>query len=291
MKYNATNPPLQCMMTNSTCYKKTRRMEVKGILWHSTGANNPTLKRYVQPSSNDPNYSKLMNMLGKNNNGNDWNHIEHQAGLNCWIGKLADGSITTIQTMPWDYRPWGCGSGKKGSCNNGWIQFEICEDGLKDKNYFDKVYKEACEITAYLCKMYNIDPKGYTTMNGVRVPRILCHYDSYHLGLGSNHGDVQYWFSKFGKSMESVRNDVAKILSNTEEDEEMTQEQFNKMMNNYLVELSKKNPGNWSASGRQFCEENGIIKGGDNGLKMYQKFLTREEMAVMLERYHNNVKD
>ena len=35
------------MMTNSTCYKGTRTMAVKGILWHSTGANNPNLKRYV----------------------------------------------------------------------------------------------------------------------------------------------------------------------------------------------------------------------------------------------------
>lgn len=48
------------MLTNSTCYKGTSPMEVKGVLWHSTGANNPTLKRYVQPSTDDPNYSYLM---------------------------------------------------------------------------------------------------------------------------------------------------------------------------------------------------------------------------------------
>lgn len=33
-------------MTQSTCYKGTSKMTVKGVLWHSTGANNPTLKRY-----------------------------------------------------------------------------------------------------------------------------------------------------------------------------------------------------------------------------------------------------
>ena len=52
------------------------------------------------------------------------------AGLNAFIGYLRDGSVSTIQTMPWNFRPWGCGSGIKGSCNNGWIQFEICEDNL-----------------------------------------------------------------------------------------------------------------------------------------------------------------
>jgi hypothetical protein len=35
------------MMTNSTCYQQTKTMEVKGILWHSTGCNNPNIKRYV----------------------------------------------------------------------------------------------------------------------------------------------------------------------------------------------------------------------------------------------------
>ena len=213
MKYNSNNKPLVCMQTNSTCYKGTRTMTVLGVLWHSTGANNPNLKRYVQPSSNDANYDQLMKLLGKNSYGNDWNHIEHQAGLNCWIGKLADGTVTTVQTMPWNYRPWGCGSGSKGSCNSGWIQFEICEDSLTDKAYFDKVYNEGVEITAYLCKMYNLDPKGTVTVNGVKVPVILDHATSYKLGMGGNHGDVQHWFKRYGKTLDDVRNDVAKLLS------------------------------------------------------------------------------
>ena len=216
MKYNENNKPLVCMMTQSTCYKGTSTMTPKGVLWHSTGANNPTLKRYVQPDDNATNKSDLIALIGKNNNGNDWNHINRQAGVNCWIGKLADGTVATVQTMPWNYKPWGCGSGSKGSCNNGWIQFEICEDGLTDKNYFNKVYKEACEITAYLCKMYNIDPKGTVTVNGVKVPTILCHADSYDLKMGSNHGDVDHWFSKHGKTMADARDDVADLLAAAE---------------------------------------------------------------------------
>ncbi len=213
MKYNENNKPLACMQTQSTCYKGTRMMDVKGVLWHSTGANNPTLKRYVQPSDNAPDREAWLELLGKNQYNNDWNHIEREAGLNCWIGKLADGTVTTVQTMPWDFRPWGCGSGSKGSCNTGWIQFEICEDDLADKEYFDKVYKEACELTAYLCKLYDIDPNGTVEYKGVNVPTILCHYDSYKLGLGSNHGDIDHWFPKFGKSMATVRKDVSALLN------------------------------------------------------------------------------
>lgn len=213
MKYSSKNPPFVCMQTQSTCYKGTRTMQVLGVLWHSTGADNSYLKRYVQPSDNDPKKVELLKLLGKNQYGNDWNHVYRQAGLNCWIGKLADGTVTTVQTMPWNYRPWGCGSGKKGSCNSGWIQFEICEDNLKDANYFNKAYQEACEITAYLCKLYNINPHGTVTVNGVKIPTILCHQDSYRLGFGGNHGDIYTWFPKFGKNMETARNDVAALLN------------------------------------------------------------------------------
>lgn len=215
MKYGNNQKPLVCMMTQSSCYRGTRKMAVKGILWHSTGANNPTLKRYVQPDDNDPNRQTLLNKIGVNPNGNDWNHMAIEAGLNAWIGQLADGTVAAVQTMPWDYAPWGCGAGSRGSCNNGWIQFEICEDNLNNSGYFQKVYTEACELTAYLCKLYNIDPKGKVSFNGVQVPTILCHQDSYQLGLGSNHGDVYHWFNKYGRTMDTVRNDVANLLKNS----------------------------------------------------------------------------
>ena len=293
MKYNEINKPLVCMQTNSTCYKQTRTMNPVGILWHSTGANNPNLKRYVQPLVTDNDYKEMITLLGNNTNKNDWNHTNQQAGLNAWIGKLADGSVTTIQTMPWTFRPWGCGSGTKGSCNSGWIQFEICEDALTDENYFNTVYKEACELTAYLCKKYNINPFGTVKMNGVNIPTILCHAESYKLGFGSNHGDVLHWFKKYGKTMTDVKNDVYALISNTtiiptapkvEEEEEMTQEQFNTMMNNWITEQAKKAPGSWSADAREWGERNGLIAGDVAGNKMYKKFLTREEFIQVLYR-------
>lgn len=212
MKYSAATPPLACMMTQSTCYRGTGTMAIKGVLWHSTGANNPWLKRYVQPDDNASNRAALLAKLGTNTNKNDWNHISVEAGLNAWIGKLADGTVATVQTMPYNYRPWGCGSGSRGSCNNGWVQFEICEDALSDASYFNTVYKEACEFTAFICKEYNINPLGTVSYGGVNVPTILCHQDSYRFGLGTNHSDVYHWFSRFGKTMDDVRNDVAKLL-------------------------------------------------------------------------------
>lgn len=223
MKYTLNNPPLICMQTQSACYKNAKRIQIKGILWHSTGANNPYLRRYIQPSKQRPEADSMtpnewINRLGKNKYQNDWNHTNQRAGVNCWIGKLTDGTVATIQTLPWDYRPWGCGSGTKGSCNDGWIQLEICEDNLNSKDYFNKVYNEACELTAYLCKLFNINPTGTIIHNGVRVPTILCHQDSFKLGLGSNHKDIYHWFSKYEKDMTTVRTTVKKLLTDAEKE-------------------------------------------------------------------------
>ena len=287
MKYSNTNQPLVCMMTNSTCYKQTRKMDIKGVLWHSTGANNKTIKRYVQPSENDKNCQSLIAKIGKNTSRTDWNHSSQQAGVNAWIGALADGSVAAVQTLPWNYRPWGCGSGPKGSCNTGWIQFEICEDNLSDPNYFAKVYKEACELTAYLCKTYNINPNGFVNVNGVTVPTILCHQDSYQLGLGSNHADVYHWFKKYGKDMATVRKDVAALMQSKvieEDDEDMTQEKFNEMMNVYLSQLAAQ-PVTWEQDAMTWAQANGLINGNEKGQLMPKRFMTRGEFAAVLKRY------
>ena len=216
MKYSTANEPIICFQTQSTCYKGTKPMDRPlGILWHSTGANNPNLSRYIQPSDDAPDRKQMLELIGVNKYNNDLNHKERNMGMNAWIGKLADGTIATVQTMPWNWRPWGCGAGPKGSCNDAWIQFEICEDSLTDPEYAAAVYAEACELTAYLCKMYNIDPFGMVQFKGTNVPTIICHADSYTLGLGNNHGDIYHWFPKvIGKSMPHIREDVAAILQN-----------------------------------------------------------------------------
>jgi hypothetical protein len=51
----------------------------------------------------------------------------------------------------------------------------MCEDDLNNIDYFNAVYKEACLLTAFLCKKFNLNPKGTVIHNGVKVPVILCH--------------------------------------------------------------------------------------------------------------------
>lgn len=183
------------ILTNNDCYKAGKTIVPKGIMVHSTGANNPWLKRYVGPDDG---------LLGQNIYNNHWNTPKpggRQVCVHAFIGKLADGSIATYQTLPWNHRGWHAGSGSSGSANDTHIGFEICEDNLTDAAYFSAVYKEAVELCVYLCKQYGLSEKD-----------IVCHSEGYRLCIASNHADVMHWFPKHGKSMDTFRADVKSKL-------------------------------------------------------------------------------
>ena len=187
------------LLTNNACYKAGKTITPRGIMVHSTGANNPNLKRYVGPDDG---------LLGKNQYNNHWNTDKpggRQVCPHAFIGKLADGTIAAYQTLPWNMRGWHCGSGAQGSGNDTHISFEICEDNLTDAAYFNAVYKEAVELCAYLCKQYGIRPER---------PYLICHSEGHKLGIASNHGDVMHWFPKHGKSMDTFRAEVKRLLEN-----------------------------------------------------------------------------
>lgn len=179
------------ILTKNACYKAGKTITPKGIMVHSTGVNNPWLKRYVGPDDG---------LLGKNQNNNHWNQDKpngRQVCVHGFIGKLSNGTIATYQTLPWNHRGWHAG----GTANNTHIGFEICEDGLTDASYFSAVYKEAVELCVYLCKLY-----------GLSETDIICHREGSKLGIASSHADVIHWFPKHGKSMDTFRDDVGKLL-------------------------------------------------------------------------------
>lgn len=187
--------PNRFYLTENDCYKAGRIMVPKGLMVHSTGANNPNLRRYVGPDDGK---------LGLNPYGNHWNQTKPDGRQVCphaFIGKLADGSVATYQTLPWNYVGWHSGNGflggVKNANNQGYIGFEICEDDLKSAEYFSAVYKEAAELCVYLCREYGISPYD-----------IIDHSEGHRLGIASNHADVGHWFKRHGKSMDDFRADV-----------------------------------------------------------------------------------
>ncbi len=267
---------LKCLLTDNDCYKAGKTIEPKGIMIHSTGANNPNLRRYVQPAKGNLDYAALMNQLGVNSNGNHWNRPGLNACVHGFIGRLADGRVATVQTLPWNRRAWHAGSGTtRTSANNTHIAFEICEDGLTDSSYFAEAYREAVELTAHLCELYSLDPLAPET--------VISHSEGHKLGMASNHGDVEHWFPKMGKTMNDFRADVAAALK-PEEDEAMTQERFNEMMDRWLAQQAAQPPSAWSEKERVWAEQMGLVRGDGAGNMNYKSFCTREELAAIIYR-------
>lgn len=179
--------------TKNPCYTNGRRITPSGIVVHSTGANNPKLKRYVGPDDG---------ILGVNKNGNHWNKSTATKCVHAFIGKVADGSLKIYQTLPWDYRCWGVGSGEKGSYNASHIQFEICEDDLTNENYYREAFDLAARLCAYLCQEY-----------GIKAANVVGHYEAAAAGYGNNHADPRNWQKKFGGSMAAFRDQVTALMN------------------------------------------------------------------------------
>ena len=73
-----------------------------------------------------------------------------------------------------------------------------------------------------------------------------------------------------------------------EEDEDLTQERFNQLMEGYLQTLREAEPSAYSSEARAWAEAKGIILGNAEGQKQYKMFCTREQMITFLKRLEDS---
>ena len=243
----------QQFLTKNDCYKAGRTITPKGVMVHSTGANNPKVSRYVPGDA----------VMGYNTAGNHWDRSGLTKCVHAFVGKFADGSVGTVQTLPWIRQGWHAG----GAANNTHIGFEICEDGLTDASYFSAVYREAVELTAMLCKEYGLDPLA----DGV----IICHQEGYRRGVASNHADVLHWFPKQGKSMDDFRADVAREI----EGDELTEEQVRTIVRDEWAKMEAERAALPASMPDHVTQAVALGISADGSRP--QALLTREEGMVM----------
>lgn len=198
---------IQAYQTKNRCYKSAKKANHIGILVHSTGAVNKTLKRYVDSPER----------LGVNKYNNTWNNSETDKCVHAFIGLDKNDEVIVAQTLPYEYACWGCGKGKNGSYNRdpvAHIQFEICQGSDTDNGYYSKAIKVAEEYCAYLCERF-----GWNASN------IVSHREAAIKGYASNHSDPDSWMKEFGDSMSKFRARVQKRLdgSKTSVDEPKTE--------------------------------------------------------------------
>lgn len=180
------------ILTRNDCYRSGKPMKPTGVMVHSTGANNPTIARYVP--------------IGLNI-GNTWDKPGLKKCVHAFIGKDTTGQVAVCQTLPYTMKGWHAGSPKAGKvgANNTHIGFECCEDDLKNENYFWQVYITATEFVADLCKQFKLDP--------VKPGVVISHHEGHMLGIASNHGDIDHWLKVYGLTMDDFRKEVKRLMT------------------------------------------------------------------------------
>lgn len=205
--------------TKNLCYIANQKMIPKGIVVHSTGANNPNLQRYVD----------CPEIVGVNKYGNHWNQEKPSGRKVCvhaFIGFDKNNMVRVAEILPLNICCWGVGAipydkygnelssyssakfayfGPSYNYDPAYIQFEICEDDLTDENYYREAFSVAAEYCAKLCETYSIP-----------IERIVGHIEAYKQGYGSNHGDPEHWMKRFGENMDDFRSRVKKFLDDTD---------------------------------------------------------------------------
>ena len=162
-----------------------------GIIIHSTGADNPNLKRYVNAPE----------ICGVNPYKNYFDRPDSNVCPHAAIGKDKNGEVKAAKLLPGNVGCWGCGSGSKGSYNYSpaYIQIEIAEDALNDRAYFEESFGLAADLCQRLMKNYPTIKPG----------NIISHKEACARGYASNHGDPEHWLARFGKNMDWFRSLVA----------------------------------------------------------------------------------
>lgn len=245
-------------LTQNDCFRAGRKIQPQGVMVHSTGVAQPDPEVFIRR----------------------WNKSGVEKCVHAFVGRER-----VIQTLPWTMRGWHAG----GSANNTHLSFECCEpaghtyqggtmvgyDAEANQPYFEDIYRNAVRLTAMLCREFDLNPEE----PGV----VICHAEGHSLGVASNHADVLQWWPRHGVTMDQFRRDVAKAMEDgSEEEDDMTQERFDELMDSYLARRAQLEPGEWSAPARAWAEGQGIVSGDGDGSFRYRSFTTREETVQLL---------
>ena len=234
------------------CYQAGVPLTPQGLMLHSIGTPQPSaavLARY-------------------------YNQYQ-PGGLSVCVHAFVQADGTVYQTLPWEVQAWHCGR----SGNRTHLAFEICEDGLDDRAYFTAVYREAVELTAYLCRRFGLDPLA----DGV----VLDHAEGNRRGIASAHGDVAHWFPRFGKTMDDFRRETAALLRRPaeKEAEDLTLQELDARIDariRTVLEGTGSRASSWAQEELARAMAHGITDGTRPG-----GYATREEVALMAERVYS----
>lgn len=173
------------------------------------------------------------------------------------------------------------------------ITIECASDATAPYAFNDKCYATLINLCIDICRRYNktkllwFDNKDFALSYQPKENEMIL---TVHRWFANKSCPGDWMYARMGDLAARVTA-ALNVVSTTptqpveeEDDGEMTQEKFNKMMDKWLAEQAQKEPAAWSKDARTWAESKGYITGDENGNKMYKKPITREELVQVLYR-------
>lgn len=291
----AGNPNLvirENFLTKNPCYTAQRSIVITGATLHSIGCPQPDPNVFVR-NWNSASYNRacVHAFIGEN---------EAIITLPC-MTKTATSGVGKI------HRAWHAGQNRKTkkSANNfafgaemtepKWIKYTggssfavAPENKAKAVAFVEKVTQNAVEVYARLFNYHNLEVNKNT---------LFSHYEGSQSPLlcASGHGDPDHLWRGLGMNynMDKFRADVKERLRELREESEVPEflkdsVLFEQYMNEWLNKVQHLPISAWAQGDIEWAVSNGIMAGDTDGNLMPKGFPTREQLMVMLHRYHEN---
>ena len=180
-------------------------------------------------------------------------------------------------------RAWTSSSGAN---DNRAITFEVCNSATGGNwPVSDKAFNALIDLCVDICQRYGkkkllyFDDKNYSLNYSPKSDEMIL---TKHQWFANTNCPGPYLGSKFPELAQRV---TARL--NNQEDEDMTQDQFNKMANTWMAGLAELDASSWAKDYLEWGKKTGLMVGDDKGNLMPRKFLTREEFITVMNRFYD----
>ena len=164
------------------------------------------------------------------------------------------------------------------------VTIEVASDATHPYAVRDKAYDALLDLVTDICKRNGIKKLAWSTNKNTRVNHLNGCNMTVHRDYAAKACPGDYLYRLQGKIASEVN------LRLKGGDDEMTQEQFDAMMEDYerrhALPVPDSTPVDWEKGGVDWATEGGLMAGDGTGNLMLHSPLTRAQFCVMLKRYH-----
>lgn len=158
------------------------------------------------------------------------------------------------------------------------ISIECACDAYAPYKINDKVYASLIKLLADICER-----NGITELKWQGDKSLVGNVAKQNMA-------VHRWFaykSCPGDYIYNLHPQIVKAVNAIlEGDEDMTQEKFNELANNWLNSLGEKSASNYAQDALSWGKSTGLLNGNEQGNQMPKGLLTREQFIVVLQRFY-----